>query len=98
MEKKYFMWTTPFIILHTHEDGECKLVHEAETLKDAKYYLSYIAEPGDAIFGTPIHPQHNCGNRLQYKAHTIVRKEITYNEQQWLQFNTKNNCPPKLPQ
>jgi hypothetical protein len=90
-------WEKPYVILRTKEGGECEQVHEADTIKDARYWLNYIAEPGDAIFKTPAHPKHENSDKLEYKAHLISRKDIGYDEQSWLQMATKDGVKPKLP-
>ena len=90
-------WAHPYVIVRTKEGGEVDIAHTSETLKDARYWLNYIAEPGDALFETPAHPKHAGGQGLTYKAHLIGRKEVGYDESAWLQMATKDGNAPKLP-
>ena len=90
-------WEQPYVILRAKQNGEVEVAHEASTIKDARYWLNYIAEPGDALFQTPAHPKHTAGHNLEYKAHLIGRKEVGYDETAWLQMATKDGVAPKLP-
>lgn len=76
-------WNKPYIIIRIAADGSVTKVHETEKIKDARYWLSYIALPGDAIFQTPAHPKHEGGENILYKAHLIERGNIGYDEPSW---------------
>lgn len=64
-------WTSPFIVYRVSPDGKLEEVFHAEDLKKAKYWLSYIALPGDLLCRTPIHPKHSkatkCAEYCQHK-------------------------------
>ena len=76
-------WKVPYIIIRVGSDGSVCMVHSTEKIKDARYWLSYIAQPGDAIFETPAHPKHEDGDVLSYKAHLVTRGNVGYNADEW---------------
>ena len=76
-------WNKPYIIIRIAADGSVTKVHEAEKMKDARYWLTYIALPGDAIFQTPAHPKHEGGEKILYLAHLISRGSVGYDETSW---------------
>ena len=76
-------WNKPYIIIRVATDGSISKVHEADLIKDARYWLTYIALPGDAIFQTPVHPKHDGGEKILYKAHLIERGNVGYDETAW---------------
>ena len=91
-------WEKPYVILRTDGNGTLGKVHEAEMIKDARYWLSYIAQPGDAIFQTPAHPKHETGEKLLYKAHLISRGKVGYDEAEWIRIVGKDGKAPSLPE
>jgi len=52
-------WTKPFIVYRLNADNKLEEVFHAEDLKKAKYWLTYIAKPGDVLCKTPVHPKHS---------------------------------------
>jgi hypothetical protein len=76
-------WAKPYIVVRITPDGSTSKVHETEKIKDARYWLTYIALPGDAIFQTPAHPKHEGGDKILYKAHLIARGNVSYDENAW---------------
>lgn len=78
-------WEKPYIIIRISTEGQTQIVHSCDTLKDAKYWLSYIAVAGDAIFTTPAHPK-NTGSMPLYFAHLVSRGNTEHDENKW-----KNN-------
>jgi len=73
-------WSTPFVITRQNSDGSESIVYSSATLKDSKYWLSFIALPGDAIWKTPLHPTCSGKSSLTYFSHLISRGKIGYNE------------------
>ena len=90
-------WLMPYIIVRCDGNGASIKVHEADKIKDARYWLSYIAQPGDALFQTPAHPKHEGGDKPIYKAHLIDRGNVGYEEQDWLRMISKDGSVPALP-
>ncbi len=52
-------WKSPFIVYRITPDGKLEEVYHAVDLKKAKYWLTYIAQPGDVCCRTPAHPRHS---------------------------------------
>jgi hypothetical protein len=76
-------WTSPYIVVRV-EEGIARVIHEAKLIKDARYYLQYIAMPGDALFQTSAHPKYVGDGSPLYQAHLIARGNIDHEEQNWL--------------
>lgn len=85
------MWTTPYVILRPTIEGSAKIVHEANDLKRTNYLLQYVAEPGDAVFQTPLHPKI-AGGPPKYSCHTAVRGKFLYSYNDWI----KDFCGGKV--
>ena len=52
-------WSKPFIVYRVSESGQLEEVYHAEDIRQAKYWLTYIAQPGDVLTKTPVHPRHS---------------------------------------
>jgi hypothetical protein len=77
------MWTTPYAIIRPTTEGKAVIAHAAADLKRANYLLQYIAEPGDALFQTPLHPKVN-GGAPKYSSHLVQRGKFSYSYEEWL--------------
>lgn len=96
-------WKTPLIIVRPQADGKVLVVNESASLKDARYWLNYIAEPFDALFLTPLNAKYVGSGDPIYSCHLISRAKTEYNENAWkekvfdnpdattLNFSTENN-------
>ncbi len=77
-------WKTGYILGRPELDGKVSIVHTADKLKDARYWLQYIAKPNDTIFTTPAHPNYKGTNgEPTYMCHLVQRGKMDYNEAQW---------------
>lgn len=76
-------WHTPYILVRPEANGTLRVVHNAEKLKDARYWLQYIAHAGDAVFITSKNTQYKGDGNPTYMSHLVDRGKIDYNEQQW---------------
>lgn len=76
-------WNTAYIIVRVAEDGSASVVHQADKIKDARYWLQYIALPGDAILQTPAHPKYSGDGSPLYQAHLFARGKINHDEKEW---------------
>jgi hypothetical protein len=72
-----------YVVVRVTPEGVVSVAHTANTIKDARYWLQYIAEPGDAVFQTPAHPKYAGGGDLKYQSHLVKRGEIVYDEAKW---------------
>lgn len=75
-------WNHLYIVIRINETGTAEVVHTCSTMKDANYWLTYIALPGDAIFNTPLHPK-NTGPTPVYYAHLVSRGKTEHDEKKW---------------
>lgn len=75
----------PWAIFRPGSEGRMVLVHQADKIQDAKYWLMYIAEVGDALFKTKLHPRYSGEGAPAYESHLIKRRESEHNEQKWRQ-------------
>src|SRR5215210_2892891 len=90
-------WTTPFVIYRITNEGKLDEVYHAGDLKMAKYWLQYIAQPGDVLCKTPVHPKHSkSGTRAEYWSHKDTGGPAT-NEDQWRSHASKNHCSADFP-
>ncbi len=70
----------PYVIIRKNENSFF-IVHEADKIKDARYWLNYIAEPNDALCKTPKHPKYKGTGNIEYQAHLVNRGEVNYNKE-----------------
>ena len=89
--------TTPYIILRVDEDGKASTVKDNDKLKDATYWLNYIAEPGDALFITDKHPKYQGEGEPTYRAHLAKRGQVEYDKGKWLKMLGKEENSIELP-
>lgn len=76
-------WSCPYILVRPESDGTLQVVYHAEKLKDARYWLQYIAHAGDAVFITSKNAQYKGSGDPTYMSHLVARGKIDYNEKQW---------------
>ena len=77
-------WTTQYVVLRLHADGRIEQVFHPEDLKKAKYIMSYVAEPGDVCFRTPLNPKHSKANNLpEYFSHKAKSGTAVTDQAEW---------------
>ena len=80
-------WTSSFIIYRVLPDAKVEEVYHANDLKTAKYWLTYIAQPGDVLCKTPIHPKHSKGSkRPEYWCHKETSGTASSEETRWRKY------------
>ena len=89
-------WDKPYIVVRIGEDGSAAVVHTAAMIKDARYWLQYIALPGDALFQTPAHPKCTGNAEPTYYAHLRARGKIEHDEKLWTETTLKGK-PLRFP-
>ena len=77
-------WHAAYLIIRVSNLGQAEIVHTSHLIKDARYWLQYIAMPGDAIFLSSRHPKYSGDGKPKYFAHLITRGQIAYDEKIWL--------------
>jgi len=91
-------WTSPFIIYRITVDAKVEEVFRCEDLKKAKYWLAYIAEPGDVLCKTPAHPKHSkTSNAPEYWSHKEKSGSSVSNEREWRAALVKKGCAVAFP-
>ncbi len=73
----------PWAIFRPKPGGTLELVHQAEKLQDARYWLMYIATVGDALFKTPFHNRYVGSGNPTYESHLEQRQKSEHNEAKW---------------
>ncbi len=76
-------WQNGYVIMRPEASGTMYLVHGADKMKDARYWLQYIGAPGDAIFTTRKNPQHKGPGETTYLSHLISRGKLGHSEADW---------------
>lgn len=74
----------PWIVCRFNSTGEIQAVFESDNVKQAKNWLMYIGEVGDALFKTKHHPRYTGDGDPVYEAHLIERQKVEHNQQAWL--------------
>ena len=86
-------WKSPFIIYRISAEGQLQEVFHAEDLKQAKYWLTYIAQPGDVLCKTPAHPKHSrTGKTPEYWSHKEGSGTPMSREDAWKKLAESRKC------
>lgn len=83
-------WKNAFLVARPSGTGEVTVVYEANSFKDARYWLSFIAEPGDALFSTPKHARYSGNGDPTYMSHLVQRGKTDQSEGSWKQMAFKS--------
>lgn len=77
-------WSTPYVIFRISKEGKAEVVYVPEDLQKAKYWLQYIAEPGDVLCKTPLHAKHSKkSDTPEYWSHKEESGKPGYDEEGW---------------
>ncbi|MBX7136921.1 MAG: hypothetical protein K1X83_02980 [Oligoflexia bacterium] len=77
-------WKTPFVVYRFSGDKQVTEIFECEDLQKAKYWIKYIAEPGDVLCRTPLSPKHSkSSDRAEYWCHKEQSGQAETNEERW---------------
>lgn len=77
-------WTVPFVVFRLAPDKKITEVFECDDLQKAKYWIKFIAEPGDVLCRTPLSPKHSKKNtQPEYWCHKETSGQPTTDEQGW---------------
>lgn len=77
-------WKAPYIIYRLSANAKLEQVFTCDDIKKAKYWLAYIAEPGDVLCKTPAHPKHSkATNTPEYWSHKVKNVGAVSNEDAW---------------
>ena len=91
-------WNVPFVIYRINSQGQLEEVFLAHDLKSAKYWLTYLALPGDVLCKTPLHPKHSREHDSpEYWSHKDHSREPMISEKSWQDLAQERNCDGKFP-
>ena len=91
-------WKQPFVIYRITPDAKLFQVYEASNIKEARYWLTYIAQPGDVLCRTPIHPKHSQqGTTAEYWSHKESSGKSSSREANWKKIASTKNFTLSLP-
>ena len=92
-------WTTPFVVYRISPDLKLQPVYYAKDLNAARYWLKYIAQPGDVCCRTPKHPKHSKQTgRPEYFSHKDASGSTSDAEQAWRQLAASKSYAGEFPE
>ena len=92
-------WTTPFVVYRISEDLKLLPVYYATDLNAARYWLKYIAQPGDVCCRTPKHPKHSThAGRPEYFSHKDSSGSTADAEGAWREFAKSRSFEGDFPE
>ena len=92
-------WQTPFIIYRITPDGRWEEVFHAKDIQKARYWLTYIAQPGDVLCRTPVHPKHSKQAKCaEYWSHKETSGTPSSSKEDWIRMVKERNASEELPQ
>ncbi|MCB0324330.1 MAG: hypothetical protein KDD69_12190 [Bdellovibrionales bacterium] len=91
------IWKAAYVFIRVSANSgpqQAEVVHACASIKDANYWLNYIAEPGDAMFRSPLHPKHAGGEAPEYQAHLVKRGQVARVEGEWRSMTGIGSASP----
>ena len=78
-------WTSFFVVYRVTNDKSVTEVFESSDLQKAKYWIKYIAQPGDVLCRTPLSPKHSkASGQPEYWCHKEASGQPETNHEAWL--------------
>lgn len=91
-------WQTSYVFYRLSDNGTLQQVHQANDLKAAKYWLTYIAMPGDVGCRTPVNPKHSGGSDFaEYWGHKEQSGLMSTDQEAWFKYATGKNFNKQFP-
>lgn len=92
-------WRANFVVYRIQSDGKLQEIFKADSLKEAKYWITYIAEPGDLLCNTPLHPKHSKGSNCpEYWCHKPLKGRVSSDQKDWEKLAKERNFDFVFPQ
>ena len=92
-------WKSAFIVYRLDENGGLVEVFHADDHKKAKYWLTYIAEPGDVLCRTPAHPRFEVkSGPAEYVQHKLSSGKIAASFDEWIADARQKKFAGNFPQ
>jgi hypothetical protein len=77
-------WKSAFVVYRLNIESTLEEVYHCDDLKKAKYWLTYIAQPGDLLCRTPVHPKHSQKSKAaEYLQHKDRGGQCTTDTEKW---------------
>ncbi len=91
-------FTSPFIVYRMNTASVLEEAFHTEELKKAKYWLQYIAVPGDVLCRTPAHPKYGGqGGAAEYWQHKDAKGKLALNFDDWKKWATSKGFTGVFP-
>lgn len=85
-------WISQFVVYRIDTDCSLIEVYHTDDIKSAKYWMQYIAEPGDLLCKTPLHPRHSkASKRAEYWSHKARDNSLCREEDDWNDLASRRN-------
>jgi len=92
-------WKSPFIIYRLNVESKLDEVYHTADMKKAKYWLSYIAQPGDVLCRTPAHPKHSRKSaQPEYWQHKEMSGKTSAEGDKWTEYARGKGFTLKYPE
>lgn len=77
-------WKSPFVVYRFSTEKKVTEIFQCDDLQKAKYWIKYIAEPGDVLCRTPLSNKHSKKSECaEYWCHKEQSGSPETNESQW---------------
>lgn len=92
-------WSAPYVVFRINASSKLEQVYLAQDIKQAKYWMGYIAQPGDVLCKTPAHPRHSKkGNAPEYWSHKEATGTLSNEEARWREHAATLGCTEGFPE
>lgn len=92
-------WKTSYVVYRISAKGTLEEVYHTDLSKKAKYWMNYIALPGDMLCRTPIDPKHSKQTKMaEYVCHKIATKSTSTDRAAWESMAKEKNFDNKFPE
>jgi hypothetical protein len=92
-------WKACYIVYRITQNADLLEVFHCDDIKKAKYWLQYIAQPGDVLTKTPIHPKHSKSSKCpEYWSHKEKNGLPISQEAKWQAYIKKINFNGNFPE
>lgn len=92
-------WKSCYIVYRITQNADLLEVFHCDDIKKAKYWLQYIAQPGDVLTKTPLHPKHSKASKSpEYWSHKESSGTPISLEAKWKEYIKKINFSTPFPE
>lgn len=92
-------WKCPFIVYRITAENRLEEVFHCDEIKKARYWLQYIAQAGDVLCRTPLHPKHSkITQRPEYWSHKEKSGKTVSEAAGWKKFAESCNFAGDFPE